>query len=206
MLEIITDVSPAKNLNRVADVEQNIQNARREFVGKPEICHELVRRIIYLRREIDTKENIEAFFDLWERYQEVLLKEYDVRWLLSVVDTVVDVGSDLEAAVAMNITQCVNQCNIHAGMMVNMVDGRFDAGKLRQEIKVPTWGGMITPDFPNGDMIYNMQVRLDSVVSTVPMLDRIWGEIKSRLRDEPNLPMNILCGASNRLHQRKYFL
>ena len=106
LLEIITG-NPAKNLNRAEDIDQNIKQVRSEFVGKPEVCHKLVTLIIYLRRNIDTEDNAEKFFALWEKYSEVLLRELDTRWLLSVVDTVIDVGDDLEAAVAMNISQCI---------------------------------------------------------------------------------------------------
>ena len=135
LLEIIPGDSPAKNLNRLSDVEQNISAVKAEFVGKPLVCHELVKTIIYLRRKINMKDNTPRFFDLWENYHETLLKELDTRWLLSVVDTAIDVGDDLEAAVAMNISQCINQCNIHASLLVNCVDGRLDTSKLQQEIK-----------------------------------------------------------------------
>lgn len=203
LLEIITG-SPAKNLNRLDNTEENIKRVRSEFVGKPEVCHELVKLIIYLRRNIDTESNSEKFFDLWEKYSEVLLKELDTRWLLSVVDTVIDVGDDLEAAVAMNISQCVNQCNIHTSLLVNCVDGRLDGNKLRQELKFPTWDGMITIDVPHGDMLHNMMVRMDVIISREPWLNDIWVEIKKRLGAQENLPMNIIAKHS-RMGRTKYF-
>jgi len=195
----------AKNLNRLSDVQRNITAVRNEFIGKPEICHKLVSVIILLRREMDVEENTELFFDLWEQYSETLLQEYDIRWLLSVVDTVVDVGDNLESAVAMNISQCVNQCNIHVSLLLNAVDGRLDGNKLNRELKAPTWGGMITVDVPTGDMIHNMMLRLDQVVSTVPMLEEIWREIKNRLCKEETLPLNIICSKSRFKHQRDFF-
>ena len=204
LLEII-DGKPAKNLNRIHDTQKNINAVRAEFVGKPQVCHELVKYIILLRREIDVEVNSEKFFDLWEKYYEVLIRELDIRWLLSVVDTVVDIGDDQESAVAMNISQCINQCNIHTSLLINSVDGRLDDRKLRTELKVPTWGGMISVDVPGGDMIFNMMNRLDKVVATEPFLNDIWVEIKKRLRTEKNLPMNIFTFYSRNPKQRKYF-
>ncbi len=203
-LEIING-TPAKNLNRAQNVDQNILQVRSEFVGKPEVCHELVKLIIYLRRDIDVDNNRELFFQLWEKYHETLLKELDTRWLLSVVDTVIDVGDDLESAVAMNISQCINQCNIHTSLLINCVDGRLDANKLQRELKAPTWDGMITIDVPNGDMVHNMMVRMDTIISKEPWLNDIWTEIKSRLRTEENLPLNIISKFSRQKHQREYF-
>jgi hypothetical protein len=204
LLETITG-NLAKNLNRKKDAEQNIQTVRAEFVGKPVVCHELVRQIIYLRRGIDTSKNTVKFFELWETYHETLLKELDTRWLLSVVDTAIDVGDDQESAVAMNISQCINQCNIHTSLLVNAVDGRLDGNKLQREMKMPTWDGMITVDVPTGDMIHNMMIRMDKVIATEPWLNDIWIELKNRLCAQENLPMNILCKFSRFEHQRKYF-
>jgi len=204
LLEIITG-NPAKNLNRLQDVEKNIQAVKAEFVGKPLVCHELVKTIIYLRRQIDMADNTPRFFDLWENYHETLLKELDTRWLLSVVDTVIEIGDDLEAAVAMNISQCINQCNIHTSLLINCVDGRLDANKLQREMKAPTWDGMITVDVPTGDMVHNMMTRMDEIISREPWLNDIWQEIKNRLRTQENLPMNIIARFSRFEHQREYF-
>lgn len=204
LLERITG-NLAKNLNRKKDAEQNIQTVRAEFVGKPVVCHELVRQIIYLRRGIDTPTNTVKFFELWETYHETLLKELDTRWLLSVVDTAIDVGDDQESAVAMNISQCINQCNIHTSLLINAVDGRLDGNKLQREMKMPTWDGMITVDVPTGDMIHNMMIRMDKVIATEPWLNDIWQELKNRLRTQENLPLNILCKYSRFDNQRKYF-
>lgn len=204
LLEIITG-KPAKNLNRLQDAEQNIQAVKAEFVNKPLVCHELIKHIIYLRRGVDTEANTERFFELWETYHVTLLKELDTRWLLSVVDTVIEIGDDLEAAVAMNISQCVNQCNIHTSLLINCVDGRLDANKLQREMKAPTWDGMITVDVPTGDMVHNMMTRMDEIISREPWLNDIWEEIKNRLRTQENLPMNIIARFSRYEHQREYF-
>ena len=70
---------------------------------------------------------------------------------------------------------------------------------------MPTWGGMITADIPNGDMIHNMMNRLDIVIKQDEQLNTIWNAIKDRGRNESNLVMNHFCNASNQEHQRKFF-
>ena len=196
-LEIIQGNSPAKNLNRLHNMEENIKAVRAEFIGKPEVCHMLVAEIIKLRRNPANQTAREEFWDLLNIYTDVILEHYDVRWLLSICDTIVDIGSELKSAIAMNIVQCVNGTNLHHSILVNAVDGNIDLNKLRHEIKVPTWGGMITADIPNGDMIHNMMNRLDAVIEQEPLLCKIWCRIKDIGREESNLVMNHFCKASN---------
>ena len=195
----------ASNLNRLPDIADNILNVRREFVGMPEVCHTLVSHIIHLRRNIDTEHHSTAFWYYLLRYKKTILKHYNVRWLLSILDTIVDIGDIAQSAIAMNIVQCINGTNIHYTLLVNAVDGNLDGGKLCREIKVPTWGGMITADVPTGDMIYNMMTRLDRVVANDRLLNDIWCEIKKRGRDNPNVILNHVCNASAFKHQRKFF-
>ena len=192
-LEIIQGNSPARNLNRLHNMEENIKAVRAEFIGKPEVCHMLVAEIIKLRRNPANQTAREEFWDLLNIYTDVILEHYDVRWLLSICDTIVDIGSELKSAIAMNIVQCVNGTNLHHSILVNAVDGNIDLNKLRHEIKVPTWGGMITADIPNGDMIHNMMNRLDAVIEQEPLLCKIWCRIKERGREESNLVINHFC-------------
>lgn len=204
-LQIIEGTNPAKNLNRIQDMQKNIEAVRAEFIGKPEVCHMLVAEIIKLRRNPSNQTARETFWELLNNYTDVILENYDVRWMLSICDTVVDIGDELQSAIAMNLVQCVNGTNIHHSILVNAVDGNIDANKLRHELKVPTWGGMITADIPNGDMIHNMMNRLDAVIEQDELLNKIWITIKDRGRNESNLVMNHFCNASNFEHQRKYF-
>ena len=160
----------ARNLNRLPDIDDNIQAVRQEFIGKPEVCHTLVSTIIHIRRDPKNSEKRKQFNELLETYIDLFLQEMDIRWLLSICDTLVDIGDPLTSATAMNVVQCINRCNLDTTILANAVDGRLDTNKLSQELKYETWGGMITADVPSGDMIYNMMNRLDAVVSKHELL------------------------------------
>jgi hypothetical protein len=204
MLATIPGTTAQHNLNRVQDCEDNIANVRKEFLGKPEVCHHLAGIIVRLRRDTQDVEQRKQFWDTVTKYKSTLLLEYDVRWLLSVCDTIIDIGNNVQRAVAMNITQCINGTNIHHTLLVNAHNGNLDNNKLAHEIKVPTWGGMQTADIPTGDRIYNMMTRLDSVIRADELLWDIWCEIKTRGK-QSNVIMNYVCGASRFEHQRSYF-
>jgi hypothetical protein len=192
-----------RNLIRLSDINQNIKNVRREFVGKPEVCHKMAELIIYCRRNHQLDRNIPAFYDLWNKYQDVLLKEFDVRWLLSVCDTVVDVGDAHQSAIAMNIVQCIQHCNIQQAIMLA---GNVTTFKHSLAQKKKTWDGMQTMDWTSGDMIFNMQTRLNRVISQDEMMHKIWTEIKNRLGSEQTLPMNKICSFNRNFRGRNFFL
>lgn len=207
MLELVPghESEIAHNLNRHEDISVNIKNLRKEFIGKPQVCYKVASHIVHLRRKPDLHRHQYEFNRLIEEYMDVLLEHLDVRWLLSICDTYVDIGDPHRSAVAMNIVQCVNGTNLHLTIIANVENGNLDPAKLRQERKAKTWGGMITADIPNGDMIYNMMTRLNSVVKQDKLLNKIWCEIKRRGRGEGNVVMNHLCAYSTIEHQREYF-
>tara|TARA_R110002074_G_scaffold114513_3_gene244858 strand:- start:354 stop:1004 length:651 start_codon:yes stop_codon:yes gene_type:complete len=194
-----------KNLNRLADIEQNIINVKQEFIGMPAVCYELVKHIIHLRRDCNNTEHTVAFYKLLTMYMPTLLKHLDVRWLISVCDTFVDIGSPHQSAVAMNIVQCINRCNLDATIMINCVDGRLDRNRLAQEIKAPTWGGMVTADVPTGDMLHNMMTRLEKVVQSDDILYSIWKRIKELSIDQPGIILEYIAGSSKFKHQQNFF-
>lgn len=203
LLDIITDVEPVANLNRLADVDDNIRAVRSEFAGKPEICHTLVKHIIYLRRNIDVVENSITFFRLLEKYIDVLLLHYDVRWLISICDTYVDHGDEYSSAVAMNIVNIVNGTNIQSTLLYQCADATLHIKQT--DAKYPTWGGMITCDVYTGDTIHNMMVRNDKIIKGHYILNKIWCEIKRRGRDEYAIPVNHICKAHMHGDKRTYF-
>lgn len=195
----------AHNLNRHEDISVNIKHLRKEFIGKPQVCYKVASHIVHLRRKPELHRHQYEFNRLIEEYMDVLLEHLDVRWLLSICDTYVDIGDSHRSAVAMNIVQCVNGTNLHLTIIANVENGNLDPSKLTKERKAKTWGGMITADIPNGDMIYNMMTRLNCVVKEDELLNKIWCEIKRRGRGEGNVVMNHLCAYSTIEHQREYF-
>ena len=180
LLEIIEGIPPAKNLNRLQDVEQNIKAVKAEFVGKPLVCHELVKHIVYLRRNIDVEKNSKAFYAILDKYMDEILEHYNLRWLLSICDTLVDIGDPARSAAAMNL--------------------RRNPGHKR-----PTFDGMIALDMYHGDMMYNLICRMNSVISKDELVNDIWEEIKHRLVDDMSVPTNWLCSVHSNEGQRLFY-
>lgn len=197
-LQLISDVKPQKHLNRFADLKQNCEQVRREFVGKPEVCHELVVHIIHLRRGKDVGKHLPAFCELLANYLPTLLEHLDVRWLVSILDTMADYGSPEISARAMMLVVLLNNTNIHQTIL--------DAagGKLNHSApKRPSWGGMLTVDLEHGDMIFNMMNRVNRIVESDPLMKQIWNRIKQIAASE-DLVMNRLCKRHTQPEWRRY--
>ena len=64
----ITGLEPRRWCVRKPDLQYNIDEVRREFVGQPEICHKLVEHIIYLRRYVDVHTHWPEFQNIVKKY------------------------------------------------------------------------------------------------------------------------------------------
>ncbi len=198
----ITDVEPARNLNRHADIQINCAQVRREFVGKSEVCHQLAVHIIHLRRDIDVDYHWEQFTYLIHTHWHILEQELDVRWLLSCADTIIDHGTIEQSGIAMSITMCINSINIlYTGLL--MADTKTLNPQLGQ--KQPTWGGMITADLFDGDMMFNMMTRMNSVVDKDMLCAKIWHAIKHNSVDG-RIPVNAITSLNRDPQKKKYFI
>jgi len=198
--------SRAQNLNRLADTEENILAIRAEFIGKPQICHVLASHIVYLRRGIDIAYNSKEFFRLLTKYADVLCDHYDTRWLISICDTIADLGTEAQSARAMLIVNLVQCCNIANTVMHKVVDGRINASLLQSDIKWHTVDGLITADTYQGDMIYNMVQRCNRCIKGDPILRKIWSEIKERLKHQQGLVCNVLLMHHEDPRMRTFFV
>lgn len=207
LLEIIPG-NPSEivhNQWRNKDLKENIKSVKREFIGKSLVCHELVISIIHLRRTINVDEHKNRFYFLLDKYQAVLLKELDLRWLVSVCDTIVDIGNDTDSSSAMLVSLLINNLNIQA----TLLDSASAVQPTKEELKKvkfrETWDGMISAPTSRGDMIFNMMTRVETVVTRSKLVSIIWQEIKSRLRDDLTVPVNWLVQAHDVENYRKFF-
>ena len=122
-----------------------------------------------------------------------ILEHYDLRWLVSILDTLVDIGDPARSAAAMNIVQCVNYLNVMASLLQLVGDGVPHSIRATQMRKVPSHDGMISLDVYQGDTMYNMQRRLNKVVVKDELVYDLWEEVKFRLVDDATAPTNWLA-------------
>lgn len=188
-----------KRRQRQRQLQDELLIVRKQFEGKPEVCYSCAELIVKIRRSIDLDNSLKMFFELLNNYPDIIIKNTNVRWLISISDTLIDHSENpTQCAVAMNISQFVTQLNVHHSLLLNCVDGRLVDNKLRTEIKTDTWGGMITMDFPNGDTLKNMLERIRDVVKLDPLCEKLWNEIELRAKSEPNIVLNAIAKVINK--------
>jgi hypothetical protein len=207
MLEIIPG-NPGEIVSKhgvLRDLKENIKDAKRAFIGKPRVCHEIVKSIIHLRRGIEVEYHTEKFYSLLDKYQDVLISEFDTRWLISLCDTIVDTGNDADSSSAMTVVLIVNGLNIQAILLEIAGANQPSRDQVRNTSGRKTWDGMLSAFPTKGDMVFNMMTRAEKNISRSALVLPIWQEIKNRFRDDLSIPVNWLMDAHDNEKDRKFF-
>jgi hypothetical protein len=207
MLEIIPG-NPGEIVSKhgvLRDLKENIKDAKRAFIGKPRVCHEIVKSIIHLRRGIEVEYHTEKFYSLLDKYQDVLISEFDTRWLISLCDTIVDTGNDADSSSAMTVVLIVNGLNIQAILLEIAGANQPSRDQVRNTSGRKTWDGMLSAFPTKGDMVFNMMTRAEKNISRSALVLPIWQEIKNRFRDDLSIPVNWLMDAHDNEKYRKFF-
>jgi hypothetical protein len=97
-----------RGTGRKDDLERHLAKLRTEFAREPELCFELARTIVLIRREIDLARNLRRFYEILEFDPEFLWAALSKRWLVSVGDTIADHGNARERNAALCIGLFVN--------------------------------------------------------------------------------------------------
>jgi len=203
LLEIIpgTQEERLHNVGKVKDIEEHKIKIEKEFIGKPRICAELCKNIIHIRRKNNLNENLDEFNFRLEKYLTVLVNNYDLRWLISICDTIADHGQPQQKPLAMMIANFVNMIKIADTILDITKDSRVDTNKIHDYKPQPLWDGVITFDIYYGDLIKNTTRRLNNIVINDQIISTIWNKMKERLSKTDNALTNL-----QKIHKKRDFL
>lgn len=176
------------NTHRYADIDDHVDALRHEFAGRPAVCLEAIRHIVYLRRRLQADEHWSALQSLVARYEDVFLAELDTRWLLSICDTYSDHGTELERSAAMVIVTCINTIKLAETERLMMPGCQVDWERIKEQSQpVELFDGITSYLVKTGDMPRNMLARIEKALLPTPLLHRIWRAILLRLKHSDNL-------------------
>ncbi len=153
--------------------------------------------IVNLRRGVEVEENWETFRSLVEGDTERLCSGLNTRWLISVCDTYVDLGNEMERRNAMLITVLVNMEKVgqsYVNWRVNY-DAPFDVPPGNEPRKIKLWDGMTSMHLVIGDVTNNMFRRMEMLLADTGHLLRIYHEVLSRIAEH-----DTILGTMNREH------
>lgn len=174
------------NVLKTPDLEQHLKAMEAEFIGKPRVLYELVSLIIKIRRKNNLAQNVVTFTDLLGRYTNVIIDNADVRWLVSICDTIADHGDDIMKPRAMMIVNYVNMIKLNDTLLTIVKDPNIDGDKKRNFKVSPTWAGLTSFDIEKGDMTKNMFRRLENVLKDTPLLKQIFLKIQNEVKQNNN--------------------
>ena len=170
----------------VDDVAQKVNSVwRSEFSGAPEILKTVLECIIKSRREIDTEANTKLFKDTVEKNLDTVLT-MNTRWLISVCDTYADCGNETERSNATMVSLMFNQIKLFDTYLSLVVDHRIDGNKIPNYRTKPQWGGMWGFNINQGDMVENLMNRVNTNLSSTPVIHKIWLRIMDGVADSNN--------------------
>jgi hypothetical protein len=171
------------------DIQQHYATLRQEFSGQPELCFHHAMLIVMLRREVDVPQTYARFEALWQNHSEWLLKQLNIRWLISACDTFSDHSTnDAERALALATTVLGNTVKAYEteNVMSKHTTVTYDPEivlKVQQEV-IPLMEGMSCYTVGTDDTLRNMVWRMKDI-APMYLSGRILMEVFQRLNTLP---------------------
>jgi len=170
------------------NLSEHLESLRDEFIGDSELCYVVARTIVLIRRESQTKENYKTLETLLMKEGDFLLRNLNLRWLISISDTISEHSSCSESrALALCATILGNTVKIYETerYLEKNNHSKEDPERLRilQSERVPLMGGMSGFCIGTDDTLRNMRFRMNTVCEGNP-IGKLLLEIFTRIQYE----------------------
>ena len=185
--QIIQRGPPILTRGSSKQLDQHLDDLRREFSGQPELSWHHAKLIVLIRREVRTAETYARFRMLWDSECVFLCDNLNLRWLVAAADTFAEHECDPEIrAVAMMTSLLMNTVKMQeserhlCGTAAATPDpARVD--HVRTDL-VPLFQGMSCFTVGTDDTLRNMRWRLERFFKVMPtgaILKTAWDRCQS---------------------------
>ena len=188
------------------DLNEHIDNLKKEFVGQSALAHYHATLIVLIRRNVDIQKNYQTFKALWLNEKEFLLQHLNTRWLISACDTFIDLDDDfvlknlmMNAALLINTIKLQETENLLYNINFNELFENADKKAELQSVRVPLFDGTQAMAVGTDDTLRNMRWRLDKLCQSHELGDIVI-EIFDRLQSDEN---NNVYSRSKKRHTRE---
>jgi len=165
---------------------------RNEFVGQSELCYTHAKIIVLIRRDFNSKNHFELFEQLWKDEKDYLLKNLNIRWLISATDTFSDFSDDeaikglsLACSCLLNTVKMQESENFITNFD-SYVDDKEKITRLDNEERIPLFDGISVFKVGTDDTLRNMRWRIDKAAK-VNIAGEVLLEIFLRLQEHNNI-------------------
>ena len=170
------------------DLDEHFDALNAEFVGQAELCYTHAKIIVLIRRDFKANIHFELFEQLWKEEKDYLLKNLNLRWLISATDTFADLSDD-DAIKSLSIAcSCLlNTVKIQESehFITNYGSYEVDRKKIMRldnEERVPLFDGTSVFKIGTDDTLRNMRWRIDKAAK-INIAGEILLEIFLRLQE-----------------------
>ena len=174
------------------NLESHFVVLRDEFIGQSELCYTHAKIIVLIRRDFDSENHFALFKQLWKEEKDYLLKNLNIRWLISATDTFADLSDDdtiksLSIACSCLLNTVKIQESEH--FITNYESYEVDSKKITRldnEERVPLFDGTSVFKVGTDDTLRNMRWRIDKAAK-INIAGEILLEIFLRLQKHDNI-------------------
>jgi hypothetical protein len=188
------------NFNRKIALEEKYDAIREEFSGSSELCFEIIRRIIQIRRDIDVQTNWLYVFGAILNHPDEIFSRLTLRWIISVLDTFSDMPCPRRYKLAAaTIRSFVLGIRLGYSMAVQSVSDPVVADEPihflpNQEI----WDGIIHFNYKTGDTYRNYIQRTTRELAPTPCMASAWRAALVRMSKYPPLNYALTSNKKSR--------
>ena len=170
------------------NLKEHLKSLRDEFIGDPELCYVVAMKIVLIRRESKVSENFQSLEKLLKKENEFLFKKLNLRWLVSIADTISEHSeSREERALALCATLLGNTVKIYeTERFLEKNETSKDNPerlKLLQSSRVPLIDGMSGFCIGTDDTLRNMLFRMNTLCEN-SYVGKLVQEVFSRIQSE----------------------
>jgi len=170
------------------DLDEHFSLLRDEFVGQSELCYSHAKIIVLIRRDFEAKNHFALFEQLWKEEKDYLLKNLNLRWLISATDTFTDFSDDssikslsLACSCLLNTVKMQESERFIANLDSNL-DDKEKIARLDNDERIPLFDGMSVFKVGTDDTLRNMRWRIDKAAK-INIAGEILLEIFLRLQE-----------------------
>ena len=152
--------------------------------------------IIELRRGVNPEESWIKFKSLVEKNIKQICESVDTRWLISICDTYIDYGNDIESRNALCIVTLINMEKLAQtnSLLFKKEINTDNESVLKQGELIDLWDGVTSFNIICGDLTNNMILRFEKKLKSTPTLHFIFVTLMARLKKNKN---SILANLNN---------
>lgn len=183
------DYAYTGNFNRKLPVDQKFEAIRGEFQGGSELCFDVAKKIIRLRRGYARHRNWLFLYGAILNHPREIFSGLTLRWIVSVLDTFGDMPCPRRAKLAASTMRSF-VLGIRLGYSVavqSVSDPEVHDAPLHHMPQKEIWDGVIHFDYRIGDTYRNYIARTGRELSTMPAMAEAWRNILLKIAKHPPL-------------------